>query len=116
MVTKRVMHKKKLKSLMSDNDNKDSSVVEQKGKKCSISKLGSKVDIYAATTRAIDEYVGKEFGHEMRVQVLYDKGATVFLLQREGHKASECEKKKKEDEVTVERDSMQMQQQLLWMA
>jgi hypothetical protein len=113
MVTKRVMDKKKLKSLMSDNANKDSSVVELKGTKCSISKLGSKVDIYAATTM---DLVNMWERSEMRVQVLYDKGTTVFLLQRVGHKASECEKKKKEDEVAVERDNMQMQQQLLWMA
>jgi hypothetical protein len=34
------------------------------------------VDICAATTQAIGEYVGKEFGHEMRMLVLYGKGAT----------------------------------------
>jgi hypothetical protein len=67
---------RKMKSLMSNKDNKDSSVVELKGKKYSISKLGSQVDIYAATTRAIGEYVGKEFRHKMRMLVLYGKGAT----------------------------------------
>jgi hypothetical protein len=50
--------------------------VDLKGKKYSISKLGSQVDIYAVTTRAIGEYVGKEFGHKMRMLVLYPKGAT----------------------------------------
>jgi hypothetical protein len=35
------------------------------------------VDIYAATMRVIGEYVGKEFGHEMRMLVLYSKGATL---------------------------------------
>jgi hypothetical protein len=51
------VHKKKNESLMGDKDDKDSSVVELKGKKYSISKLGSQVAIYAATTRAIGEYV-----------------------------------------------------------
>jgi hypothetical protein len=55
-----------MKSLI-DKDNKDFSVVELKGKKYSLSKLGSQVDIYAVATRAIGEYVGKEFGHEMRM-------------------------------------------------
>jgi hypothetical protein len=32
------------------------------------------LDFYAATTRAIGEYVGKEFGHKMRMLVLYGKG------------------------------------------
>jgi hypothetical protein len=47
------MHKKKMKSLMSDKDNKDSNVMELKGQKYIISKLGSQVDIYAATTQAM---------------------------------------------------------------
>jgi hypothetical protein len=55
---------------------KDSSVMELKGKMYSISKLGSQVDILAATTRAIGEYVGQEFGHEMRMLVLYGKAAS----------------------------------------
>jgi Zinc knuckle len=62
--------------LMSDKNNTDSSVVELKGKTYSVSKLGSQVDIFAATTRAIGEFVGREFGHEMRMLVLYGKGAT----------------------------------------
>jgi hypothetical protein len=61
---------------MSDKDSKDFSVVELKGKKYSISQLGSQVNIYAATKRGIGEYVGKEFGHKMRMLVLYGKGAT----------------------------------------
>jgi hypothetical protein len=65
-----------MKSQMSDKQNKDFSVLELKGKKYSISKLGSQVDIYVATTRAIGEYVGNEFGHEMRMLVLYGRGAT----------------------------------------
>jgi hypothetical protein len=46
------------------------------GKKYSISKLGSTVDIYAAVTQAIGEYVGKEFGRKMRMLVMYGKVAT----------------------------------------
>jgi hypothetical protein len=57
-------------------DNKDFSVVELKGKKYRISKLASQVDIYAVTMRVIGEYVGKEFGHKMRMLVLYGKGST----------------------------------------
>jgi hypothetical protein len=72
-----VMHKKKMKRLMSDKDNKDFSVVELKGKKYSISKLGSQVDIYTATTRAVGDFVGKKFGHKMRMLVLYGKEASM---------------------------------------
>jgi hypothetical protein len=50
--------------------------LEIKGKTYSISRLGSQVGIFAATTRAIGEFVGREFGHEMRMLVLYGKGAT----------------------------------------
>jgi hypothetical protein len=60
---------------MSDKNN--SSVVELKGKTYSISKLGSQVDIFAVTTRAIGEFVGREFGHEMRMLVLYGKEASI---------------------------------------
>jgi hypothetical protein len=73
------VHKKKNENLMGDKDNKDSSVVELKGKKYSISKLGSQVDIYVATTRAIGEYVGKESGNEMRMLVLYGKAASFVV-------------------------------------
>jgi hypothetical protein len=34
------------------------------------------VDIYAATTQAIGQYVGKDFGHKIRMLVLHGKGAT----------------------------------------
>jgi hypothetical protein len=70
-VTKYVMHKK-MKSLMSDKNNTDSSVVELKGKTYSISKLGSQADICNATTRAIGE-CGKRVWHEMTMLVLYGK-------------------------------------------
>jgi hypothetical protein len=43
------------------------------------------------------------------------KKGLCFHGGEKGHKASECEKKKKEDEETAERDNMQMQQ-LSWMA
>jgi hypothetical protein len=43
------------------------------------------------------------------------KEGLCFCCREKGHKASECKKKKKEDEETVERDNMQMQQ-LLQMA
>jgi hypothetical protein len=56
--------------LMSDKNNTDSSVVELKGKTYSISKLGSQVDIFVAATRAIGEFVGREFGHKMRMLVV----------------------------------------------
>jgi hypothetical protein len=38
------------------------------------------VDIYAATTRVV-EYAGKEFGHKLRMLVLYDKGAMFPTLE-----------------------------------
>jgi hypothetical protein len=46
-------------------DNGDSDVVGIKGK-YTIAKSGSQVDVYAAMTKAIAEYVGTKFGHEMR--------------------------------------------------
>jgi hypothetical protein len=52
------VHKKKHEKFDEQQNNKDSSVVELKGKKYSISKLDSQVDIYTATTTAIGEYVG----------------------------------------------------------
>jgi hypothetical protein len=66
--------------LMSDKNNTDSSVKELKGKAYSISKLGSQVDTFAAMTRAIGEVVGGEFGHEMRMLVLYGKEASNVLM------------------------------------
>jgi hypothetical protein len=62
---------------MSDKTNTDSSVMELIWKKYSISKLGSQVDIYVAATRAIGEYAGKKFGHEMRMLVLYGNGSHI---------------------------------------
>jgi hypothetical protein len=59
--------------LMSDKKNTDSSVVELKGRTCSISKQGSQVDFFAAMTRAM----GREFGHKMRMLVLYGKEASI---------------------------------------
>jgi hypothetical protein len=47
---------------MSDKNNADSSVMELTGKTYSVSKLGSQVDIFAATTRAIGVFVGRELG------------------------------------------------------
>jgi hypothetical protein len=35
------------------------------------------VDIFVATTRAIGEFVGQEFGHERRMLVLYGKEASI---------------------------------------
>jgi hypothetical protein len=63
--------------LMSIKNNTDSSVLELKDKTYSISKLGSQVDIFAATTRAIGEFVGREFGCKMRMLVLYCKEASI---------------------------------------
>jgi hypothetical protein len=37
------------------------------------------VDIYLVTTKVIGEFVGKEFGHKMRMLVLHGKGATLKL-------------------------------------
>jgi hypothetical protein len=63
--------------LMSDKNNTDSSVAELRGNTYSTSKLGSQVDIFVATTRAIGEYVGREFGHKMRMLVLYGKEPSI---------------------------------------
>jgi hypothetical protein len=52
---------------------------------------------------------------QMKKTEMIKKGLC-FCCREKGHKASECEKKKKEDEETAERDTMHMQQQLLWMA
>jgi hypothetical protein len=65
--------------LMSTKNDKNSSVVDLKGRTYRISKLGSQVDIFAATTRAIGEYVGLKFGHKMRMLVLYGK-APCFVV------------------------------------
>jgi hypothetical protein len=50
---------------------------------------------------------------QMKKTEMIKKGLC-FWCRENGHKASECEKKNKEDEETVVRDNMQMQQ-LLWM-
>jgi hypothetical protein len=50
---------------------------------------------------------------QMKKTKMIEKGLC-FRCGEKGHKASEFEKKKKEDEETAERDNMQMQQ-LLWM-
>jgi hypothetical protein len=59
---------------MSTKDDK-----ELKGRTYSISKLNSQVDIFAATTRAIGEYVGQEFGHKVRMLVLYGRAASFVV-------------------------------------
>jgi hypothetical protein len=47
-----------------------------KGKMYTIAKLGSQVDVFAVTTKAIGEYMGKEFGHKMRMLVIHKKETT----------------------------------------
>jgi hypothetical protein len=53
------------------------------------------------------------FVHMKKTEMI--KKGLCFRCREKGQKASECEKKKKEDEETAERDNMQMQQ-LSWMA
>jgi hypothetical protein len=52
---------------------------------------------------------------QMKKTKMIKKGLR-FHCGEKGHKASECKKNKKEDEETAERDTMHMQQPLLWMA
>jgi hypothetical protein len=60
------------------------------------------VDIYTAMTRAIGEYVGKEFGHEMRMLVLYGKGATFAAPTLDANTTKQDEMKwSKEEENEV---------------
>jgi hypothetical protein len=47
-----------------------------RGKWFTIAKLGSQVDVFADTCKAIGEYVGKEFGHEMKILVTQGKETT----------------------------------------
>jgi hypothetical protein len=51
---------------------------------------------------------------QMKKTKMIKKGLC-FCCGKKGHKASECKKKKKEDEETADRDNMQVQQ-LSWMA
>jgi hypothetical protein len=61
------------------SDNGDSNVIGIKGKYTI--KSDSQVDVYAAMTKTIAEYVGTKFGHEMRTLVSQLKELTSALFQ-----------------------------------
>lgn len=62
---------------MSSKDSGNSKSAEGwKSKRYTITKLGSQVDVFAETTKVIGEYVGKEFGHEMKLLVTQGKETT----------------------------------------
>jgi Zinc knuckle len=58
---------------MSSDNGGSKSADGWRNKRYTIAKLGSQVDVFADTTLAIGEYVGKEFGHEMKILVTQEK-------------------------------------------